>query len=112
MSCCSAGVDGGSGDSRHGVGGVSGYRVTVEWCIIPGPNRTDPVCRHFGKCGGGQLQYVAEPALADFVRERVVGGLEGQEVPYGDVLPALLSPPQSRRRAVLTALRKIGRAHV
>src|SRR3546814_19762759 len=64
-----------------------------------------PVCRHVGKCGGCQLQHVAEPALADFVRDRVVGGLEGQEVPYGDVLPALLSPPQSRRRAVLTALR-------
>ena len=51
------------------------------------------------------MQHVAEPALADFVRDRVVGALAGQEVPVGDVLPALLSPPQSRRRAALTALR-------
>jgi 23S rRNA (uracil1939-C5)-methyltransferase len=51
------------------------------------------------------LQHVAEPALADFVRDRVVGGLEGQEVTGIHVLPAMLSPEQSRRRAVLTALR-------
>ena len=36
---------------------------------------------------------------------QVAGGLEGQDVPHGEVLPALLSPLHSRRRAVLTALR-------
>ena len=97
--------DGVTGDGRHVAGGVPGDRVRDDGIIIPGPNRTDPVCRHFGKCGGCQLQHVAEPALAEFVRDRVVGGLEGQEVPYGDVLPAQLSPPRSRRRAALTALR-------
>ena len=97
--------DGVTGDGRHVAGGVPGDRVRDDGIIIPGPNRTEPVCRHFGKCGGCQLQHVAEPALADFVRDRVVGGLEGQDVPYGDVRPAKLSPPQSRRRAALTALR-------
>lgn len=97
--------DGVTGDGRHVMGGVPGDRVRDDGIIIPGPNRADPPCRHFGKCGGCQLQHVAEPALADFVRDRVVGGLEGQEVTGVDVLPALLSPPQSRRRATLTALR-------
>ncbi|MDK2761241.1 MAG: class I SAM-dependent RNA methyltransferase [Sphingopyxis sp.] len=97
--------DGVTGDGRHVTGGVPGDRVRDDGIIIPGPNRADPVCRHFGKCGGCQLQHVAEPALADFVRDRVVGGLEGQDVPRGEVLPALLSAPQSRRRAALTALR-------
>jgi 23S rRNA (uracil1939-C5)-methyltransferase len=97
--------DGVTGDGRHVAGGVPGDRVRDDGIIIPGPNRTEPPCRHFGKCGGCQLQHVAEPALADFVRDRVVGGLEGQEVAFGDILPAQLSPPQSRRRAVLTALR-------
>ena len=97
--------DGVTADGRHVAGGVPGDRVRDDGIIIPGPNRTQPPCRHFGKCGGCQLQHVAEPALADFVRDRVVGGLQGQEVAFGEVLPAVLSPAESRRRAVLTALR-------
>lgn len=97
--------DGVTADGRHVAGGVPGDRVRDDGIIIPGPNRTQPPCRHFGKCGGCQLQHVAEPALADFVRDRVVGGLQGQEVAFGDVLPAVLTPAESRRRAVLTALR-------
>lgn len=97
--------DGVTGDGRHVAGGVPGDRVRDDGIIIPGPNRTEPACRHFGKCGGCQLQHVAEPALAAFVRDRVVGGLEGQEVTGIQVLPAVLSPEQSRRRAALTALR-------
>lgn len=97
--------DGVTADGRHVAGAVPGDRVRDDGIIIPGPNRTEPPCRHFGKCGGCQLQHVAEPALADFVRDRVIGGLEGQEVAGIDILPAILSPAQSRRRAVLTALR-------
>lgn len=97
--------DGVTADGRHVAGGVPGDRVRPDGIIIPGPNRADPVCRHFGKCGGCQLQHVAEPALAEFVRDRVIGALEGQQVTAGEVLPAILSPAQSRRRATLTALR-------
>ena len=97
--------DGVTGDGRHVAGGVPGDHLAVDGTLIPGPNRAEPLCRHFGKCGGCELQHVAEPALADFVRDRVVGALAGQDVPVGDILPALLSPPQSRRRAALTALR-------
>jgi 23S rRNA (uracil1939-C5)-methyltransferase len=97
--------DGVTGDGRHVAGGVPGDQIAADGTLIPGPNRAEPPCRHFGKCGGCELQHVAEPALADFVLDRVVGALAGQEVPVGEVLPALLSPPQSRRRAALTALR-------
>lgn len=97
--------DGVTADGRHVAGGVPGDSVTADGRLIPGPNRAEPVCRHFGKCGGCELQHVADGALADFVRDRVVGALDGQGVAYGAVLPALLSPPQSRRRAALTALK-------
>ncbi|WP_374523822.1 class I SAM-dependent RNA methyltransferase [Sphingopyxis sp.] len=100
--------DGVTADGRHVAGGVPGDRLAADGTLMPGPNRAEPVCRHFGKCGGCQLQHVAEAALADFVRDRVVGALEGQQVAAGEVLPALLSPPASRRRAALTAL-KIGK---
>lgn len=97
--------DGVADDGRHIAGAVPGDRVRGDGIIIPGPNRAEPPCRHFGKCGGCELQHVAEAALADFVRDRVVGALAAQDVPVGAVLPAHLSPPQSRRRAALTALR-------
>ncbi|OWR01456.1 class I SAM-dependent RNA methyltransferase [Sphingopyxis witflariensis] len=97
--------DGVTADGRHVAGGVPGDRIGDDGALIPGPNRAAPVCRHFGKCGGCQLQHVAEQALADFVHDRVAGGLAGQDMPSDMVLPALLSPPQSRRRAVLTALK-------
>src|SRR3546814_11147648 len=44
-------------------------------------------------------------ALADFVRDRVVGALAAQQVTAGEIYPAHLSPSQSRRRAALSALR-------
>lgn len=97
--------DGVTADGHHVAGGVPGDRLAADGTLVPGPNRAEPPCRHFGKCGGCQLQHVAEGALAEFVQGRVVGALEGQQVAAGEVLPALLSPPQSRRRAALTALR-------
>lgn len=96
--------DGVTGDGRHIAGGVPGDRVGTDGALIPGPNRAEPVCRHFGKCGGCQLQHVADAALADFVHDRVAGALVGQEVPCDTVLPAIVSPAHSRRRAALTAL--------
>ena len=97
--------DGVTDDGRHVAGAVPGDHVRPDGILIPGPNRSEPVCRHFGKCGGCQLQHVAEAALADYVRDRVAGALVAQQVAAGDILPAQLSPPQSRRRAALTALR-------
>lgn len=97
--------DGVSADGRFASGAVPGDRLGDNGELMAGPNRADPVCRHFGKCGGCQLQHVAESALADYVHDRVAGALTGQHLPHDMVLSPLLSPPNSRRRAALTALR-------
>lgn len=97
--------DGVTADGRHVAGAVPGDRIAADGTLIAGPNRADPVCRHFGKCGGCQLQHVAEGALADFVRDRVAGALAAQQVDAAAILPAIVSPPESRRRAALTALK-------
>lgn len=97
--------DGVTSDGRHVAGGVPGDRLGPDGALVPGPNRAEPSCRHFGKCGGCQLQHVADGALVDFVRDRVAGALAAQQVTADDILPAHLSPPESRRRAALTALR-------
>jgi 23S rRNA (uracil1939-C5)-methyltransferase len=96
--------DGVTSDGRHVAGAVPGDVIRADGGIEAGPNRATPPCRHFGHCGGCQLQHVAEPALAAFVADRVAGGLAGQGVDAGDIRPALLSPPGSRRRAAMSAL--------
>ena len=96
--------EGVTADGRHIAGGVPGDSVADDGKLTPGPNRAVPPCRHFGTCGGCQLQHVGEAALADFVRDRVVGALAGQDVPFGDVRAAQISAPATRRRASLTAL--------
>jgi len=97
--------DGVTADGRHVAGGVPGDRIAADGTLAPGPNRAAPVCRHFGTCGGCQLQHVAEGALGDFVRDRVAGALAAQQVAAGEIWPAQLSAPQSRRRAALSALK-------
>lgn len=97
--------DGVTADGLYVAGGVPGDRVLADGSLQHGPNRAEAVCRHFGKCGGCQLQHVAETALEDFVRDRVVGALAAQQIEGVMVRPALVSPPASRRRAALTALK-------
>lgn len=97
--------DGVTADGRYVAGAVPGDILHADGHLEAGPNRAEPVCRHFGKCGGCQLQHVAEPSLEDFVRDRVVGALAGQNIEGVDVRAAIVSPPASRRRAALTALK-------
>ncbi len=54
--------------------------------ITPSPDRVDPVCSHYGVCGGCKWQHVAYERQADFKRKLVqdtlqrVGGFAGFEV--------------------------------
>lgn len=89
---------------RHIAGGVPGDTLAADGALIPGPNRAMPPCRHFGSCGGCQLQHVGDGALADYARDRVVGALAAQNVAAGSLRTTMLSPPASRRRAALTAM--------
>ena len=97
--------DGVTASGRHVPGGVPGDVVQADGRIVPGPHRIEPPCRHFGSCGGCQLQQADEEALRRFVTERVAFAAEGQEIAVGELLPTHLSPPQTRRRATLHGLR-------
>ena len=70
-----------------------------------GPHRADPPCRHFGTCGGCNLQHLQSSFTAEWKRTRVVSalaraGIEG--VPVGETISI---PPRTRRRASLAASR-------
>ncbi|WP_303808141.1 class I SAM-dependent RNA methyltransferase [Sandarakinorhabdus limnophila] len=74
-------------------------------CIIPGPHHAAPSCAHYPECGGCQMQHMAEAAYRDFVIDR----LSRVVALPADVRPIALSPPRSRRRASLKALKRSGK---
>jgi 23S rRNA (uracil1939-C5)-methyltransferase len=75
--------------------------------ILPGPHHVAPACAHYPACGGCQMQHMDDAAYVDFVVDRLARVLPGG-LP-GDVRPVALSPPRSRRRASLKALKRGGR---
>jgi len=95
--------DGVTADGRFAPHAAPGDRLRADGTLEPGPHHQTPPCRHFGPCGGCQLQHLDEHALASFVTDRVVNAAEGQGLSAGECMPAHLSPPRSRRRATLHA---------
>lgn len=98
--------DGVTSDGRYLPGVAPGDLVDDAGAVTPGPHRAAPSCRHFPSCGGCQLQQVDDAAYADFVSGRITHALEMAGVPFGAVEPVHLSPPRTRRRASLRALRR------
>jgi 23S rRNA (uracil1939-C5)-methyltransferase len=72
--------------------------------VEPGPSHQVPPCRHFPECGGCQLQHVTDEAYAAYLKDRVTGAL-AQHGLQARVRDPHLSPPRSRRRATLRAIR-------
>ncbi|AZI38019.1 putative RNA methyltransferase [Caenibius tardaugens NBRC 16725] len=96
--------DGATSDGRHFAGTVPGDRVLDDGTVQPGPHHIVPPCRHFGSCGGCELQHADDVVLSRFVTERVAYAAQGQGLTPVVMEPAHLSPPYSRRRATLHAV--------
>ncbi len=69
--------------------------------ITPGPNRAAPPCVHFGICGGCTFQHVAPHVYEDWLTTRILSALTPLDILPSEIMPAHVSPPQSRRRATL-----------
>ncbi|MHB9878884.1 class I SAM-dependent RNA methyltransferase [Pacificimonas sp. ICDLI1SI03] len=96
--------DGVSADGDFITGAVPGDIVEGE-TITAGPHHVVPPCVHFGICGGCQLQHADEEVLAGFARGRILGTLASAQIAPEHVHDVHLSPPLSRRRASLRAVR-------
>ncbi|MBX9663238.1 class I SAM-dependent RNA methyltransferase [Novosphingobium sp.] len=90
-------------DGRYVALAAPGDVLEADGTLTPGPDHAAPSCRHFPACGGCQLQHLSEAALAAYVSGRVEGAARGQGLDPGELAPAHLSPPATRRRATLHA---------
>ena len=101
--------DGVTASGRFAWGAAPGDLLLEDGTIEPGPHHVIPPCRHFGRCGGCQLQQLDEESLAQFVEARVSNASSAHELGAQHIAPPHLSPPGSRRRASLRAESSQGR---
>jgi 23S rRNA (uracil1939-C5)-methyltransferase len=96
--------DGVTASGRYAALAAPGDLLTKDGLVEPGPNHQQPPCRHFPECGGCQLQHVTDGAYLDYLQDRVAGAL-AQHGLETEIREPHLSPPNSRRRATLRALK-------
>ena len=101
--------DGITASGRFAWGAAPGDLLLADGSLEPGPHHVTPPCRHFGRCGGCQLQQLDEQSLAEFVSARVSNASASQELGAELIAGPHLSPPSSRRRASLRAESSQGR---
>jgi 23S rRNA (uracil1939-C5)-methyltransferase len=85
-----------------------GKRARLAEVLRAGPARIQPLCRHFGRCGGCALQHVEMGAYLAWKREQVISALQQRGFDNAPVEDIRSIGPHTRRRATLKAL-KIGK---
>ena len=96
--------DGVTESGRHAPFAVPGDTVLDDGSVAPGPHHQVPPCRHFPECGGCQLQHADDDAYRAYLVSRIEGTLD-QHGLTTSIREPHLSPPNSRRRASLRALK-------
>lgn len=85
----------------------NGRTARLVRVLTPAANRVEPVCRHFGECGGCALQHMELRAYHKWKRQRVADALAAERV-TAEEEPLHTFPLGTRRRATLTASKADG----
>jgi 23S rRNA (uracil1939-C5)-methyltransferase len=103
--------DGVTEAGRHIPFAVPGDVLRADGSVEPGPHHQLPPCRHFPECGGCQLQQADDDVYRGYLVSRIETAL-AQHGLTTEIRDPHLSPPNSRRRATLKALKAGGRVLV
>jgi len=76
-----------------------GFAADIAALIEPGPARTEPVCRHFGTCGGCATQHIEPKATAEIKHDLLIQALARHGITEAPVDATVSIPPGQRRRA-------------
>ncbi len=76
-------------------------RGTLREVVSPSRHRIDPVCRHFGDCGGCVAQHFDAETYRDWRREQIVGALRRRGFDAPPVADVVMIDAGRRRRATL-----------
>lgn len=82
---------------------IHGNSASLNRIVTPSPDRIDPVCGHYGACGGCALQHLAAAPYAAFKRRLVIDALADRGL-SADVAETRVVPPRSRRRATFSGI--------
>jgi 23S rRNA (uracil1939-C5)-methyltransferase len=85
---------------------VGGGRAEVLEVLRASPERQDAACRHFGRCGGCQLQHWQDGPYIAWKRQQVVEALAKRGFGGAQVEPTIPAWGEGRRRAALHAARQ------
>jgi 23S rRNA (uracil1939-C5)-methyltransferase len=102
--------DGVTASGRHVPFGVPGDAVLDDGALAFGAHHQQPPCGLFPECGGCQLQHADDDAYRAYLVSRIETALAQHELET-EIRDPHLSPPCSRRRATLKAV-KLGRGTV
>ena len=78
-----------------------GRAATISEILEPGPGRCDPVCRHFGDCGGCSLQHLRPDAIAAAKARLLDQALARRRLSPPTPIRTIGVPPGTRRRVRL-----------
>ena len=86
--------------SRKGI-----VNARLAKLIRPGEGRGEPACRHFTVCGGCLLQHLTDDAYRSWLMDRTRAALAHHGFCNSPIAAPFITPPGSRRRVSLKALR-------
>jgi 23S rRNA (uracil1939-C5)-methyltransferase len=92
--------------------GKDAFKGSNMQLVTAGPDRVEARCRHYGKCGGCDLQHLSDDAYSAWIKDRVTMAMGHHGFEGLDIRDAIISPKGSRRRVSLKALNIKGKVQL
>jgi len=96
---------------EHVLAEVDGDQARLVEILEASPDRIDPVCPHYARCGGCAVQTLAPAAYSGWKRDLVVAALRNAGL-SAQVAPLIDAHGAGRRRATFHARYEKGKARV